>query len=86
MNEWHVYEFMKKIWRRSGHTPTMREVVRAFPKSTMRDIREGMIEFQIAFKNHFQMEAEEQAERLSNLTQAQREELVRRAFDSVHGA
>lgn len=45
MNRWHVYEFMKNRYIRTGQIPNAKEVHREFTGLDVEEIGEGMAEF-----------------------------------------
>lgn len=55
-NRWHVYEEMKRNWRKNRKIMTLKEVVATFPRTKATEIIEGMIEFEIAWKSTFRHE------------------------------
>jgi hypothetical protein len=52
MINWNVYSFMKYTTIETGKVPTHKEIIEKFPEATKWEIRDGMIEFQIAYENN----------------------------------
>lgn len=49
MNQWRIYSYMKTSWLEKGHVPMQKEIVSHFPEATFHEVKEGMVEFQIAY-------------------------------------
>jgi len=47
MNKWHVYEYMKQVYMRTGIVPTWQELRVEFSGLRFTEIQEGMSEFQL---------------------------------------
>lgn len=61
MNPWPAYEVIKRHWRETGNRLTEKEVQWRLPGATRKEIREGMIEFDMAYERSFKYEAAEDA-------------------------
>ena len=55
-NQWIIYEHMKKTWRRTGKILTATQVKDSFPSSSWWAVKEGIIEFKLAYENSFKHE------------------------------
>jgi hypothetical protein len=51
MPEWHIYEFIKRVFWKSGKILTEAEVRAEFPKESDEDIEKGIGHFQGAFED-----------------------------------
>ena len=49
-NRWHVYEYAKSVFMKTGKPPRWEEVRAAFPDLSEEEIREGMAEFEAVMK------------------------------------
>jgi len=50
MNPWPIYSHIKRTVLRTGKFPTNREIVVAFPNATLEEMREGIIEAELAYE------------------------------------
>ncbi len=57
-NQWPVYSYMKRSWRKDGKFKSFADVQAEFPNTSSWALSEGMIEFQLAYERSFKHEVD----------------------------